>query len=133
MIPPRRLSHEHRQSCPQNKGAKGRSKMEIEGPRGSSFEGGEGIPEDKVKGRLLLDVVIREGTTYRSQQRGLGSRRIWAIFTILKLLSGKDETLLIGGDSFFVLNFGFDIVDGVRRLHLKGNRLTRQGLDKDLH
>ena len=31
------------------------------------------------------------------------------------------------------LDLGFDIVDGIRRLYLKGNGLARQGLDKDLH
>ena len=31
------------------------------------------------------------------------------------------------------LDLGFDIVDGVGRLYLKGNSLARQGLDKDLH
>jgi len=31
------------------------------------------------------------------------------------------------------LNFGLDIVDGIRRLHLEGDSLTREGLDEDLH
>lgn len=31
------------------------------------------------------------------------------------------------------LNLGFDIVDGVRRLHLKGDSLAREGLYEDLH
>ena len=31
---------------------------------------------------------------------------------ILKLLSSEDEMLLIRGDAFFVLNFGFHVVDG---------------------
>lgn len=31
------------------------------------------------------------------------------------------------------LDLGLDIVDGVRRLHLKGDGLTREGLDEDLH
>lgn len=31
------------------------------------------------------------------------------------------------------LDLGLDIVDGVRRLHLKGDSLTRKGLDEDLH
>ena len=35
--------------------------------------------------------------------------------------------------TFFVLNLGLDIVNGVRRLHLQGNCLACQGLDKDLH
>lgn len=31
------------------------------------------------------------------------------------------------------LNLGLNIVNGVRRLHLKGDSLTREGLDEDLH
>lgn len=31
------------------------------------------------------------------------------------------------------LDLGLHIVDGVRRLHLKGDSLTREGLDEDLH
>ena len=31
------------------------------------------------------------------------------------------------------LNLGLDIVDGIGRLHLKGDSLTRKGLDEDLH
>lgn len=31
------------------------------------------------------------------------------------------------------LDFGLDIVDGVRGLYLEGNGFTRQGLDEDLH
>jgi hypothetical protein len=34
------------------------------------------------------------------------------------LLSGKDQTLLVWGDSLLVLDFGFDILDGVRGLDL---------------
>ena len=34
---------------------------------------------------------------------------------------------------FLVLDLGFDVVDGVRRLHLKGDRLPREGLDENLH
>jgi len=34
---------------------------------------------------------------------------------------------------FLVLDFGLDVVNGVGRLHLEGDRLARQGLDEDLH
>ena len=33
----------------------------------------------------------------------------------------------------FVLNFRLDVVDGVRRLHIEGDCLPREGLDEDLH
>merc|ERR1719153_2210946 len=71
--------------------------------------------EDEVKSGLLLDVVVRESTT------------------ILQLLAGEDEPLLIRGNSFLVLDFSFNILDGIRRLNLQGNGLACQRLDKDLH
>jgi len=71
--------------------------------------------EDKVEGRLLLDIVVREGAT------------------VLELLASEDQALLIGGDAFFVLDLSLDIIDGVRGLDLEGDGLASQGLDKDLH
>jgi len=64
---------------------------------------------------FLLDIVIRQGAA------------------ILELLSGKDKTLLVGGDALLVLDLGLDVVDGIRRLDLESDRLAGQGLDKDLH
>ena len=79
-----------------------------------------------MKGRLLLDVVIGEGAA------------------VLKLLASEDEALLVWGDTvralsalrppsysargtspLLVLNLRLHIVDGVGRLHLKGDRLPR--------
>ena len=40
--------------------------------------------EDEVQGRLLLDVVVGEGSA------------------ILELLAGEDQSLLVGGDAFLV-------------------------------
>ena len=68
-----------------------------------------------MEGALLLDVVV--------------SKRA----TVLKLLASKDEPLLVWRDALLVLNLSLDVVDGVRRLHLKGDGLASQGLDKDLH
>ena len=68
-----------------------------------------------MKGRLLLDVVVAEGAA------------------VLELLAGEDETLLIGRNALFVLNFAFHSLDGIRRLDFKRNGLARQGLDEDLH
>jgi hypothetical protein len=67
-----------------------------------------------VEGGLLLDVVVTEGTA------------------VLELLSGKDETLLIRGDALLVLDLRLDIVNGVRRLHIEGDGLASQGLNKNL-
>ena len=44
--------------------------------------------EYEMEGRLFLDVVVLESSA------------------VLKLLSGEDESLLIWGNSFLVLNFG---------------------------
>merc|ERR1712042_294150 len=54
--------------------------------------------EHKMKGALLLNVVVREGSS------------------ILKLLSSKDEPLLVWGNSLLVLDLGLDILNGVRWL-----------------
>ena len=62
--------------------------------------------EDKVEGGLLLDVVIGKSTS------------------IFKLLAGEDQTLLVRRNAFLVLDLALDVVDGIRRLHLKGDRLT---------
>jgi len=64
---------------------------------------------------FLLDVVVREGPS------------------ILKLLAGKDQPLLIRGNAFLVLNLGFHILNGIAWLNLKGDGLSCEGLNKDLH
>ena len=71
--------------------------------------------EHQVQGRLLLDVVVAQGAT------------------ILQLLAGEDQTLLVWGDSLLVLDLGLDILDGVRGLHLQGDGLARKSLYEDLH
>merc|ERR1712173_159345 len=71
--------------------------------------------EDQVESRFLLDVVVREGSS------------------ILQLFSSKDQPLLVWRNPLLVLNLGLDILNGVRRLHLQGDSLASQGLDKDLH
>jgi hypothetical protein len=62
--------------------------------------------EDKVKSRLLLDVVVGQGAA------------------VLELLAGEDQALLVWRNAFLVLNLGLDIVDCVGRLNLEGDRLT---------
>ena len=62
--------------------------------------------EDKVKGGLLLDVVVGQGAA------------------ILELLASKDQALLVWGNALLVLDLGLDIVDCVGRLNLEGDRLT---------
>ena len=41
--------------------------------------------------------------------------------------------LLIRRNSFLILDLGFNILDGITGLDLKGDGLPRQGLHKDLH
>jgi len=71
--------------------------------------------EDQVKGRLLLDVVIGQSPT------------------VLQLLTGEDQPLLVWGNSLLVLDLGLDVLDRVGRLHLESDRLPGQRLDEDLH
>ena len=71
--------------------------------------------KDKMESGLLLDVVIRESAA------------------IFELLSSEDKSLLIGWDSFLVLDLGLDVLNGVRWLDIEGDGLTSEGLDEDLH
>ena len=80
--------------------------------------------------RFLLDVIVIKGAS------------------ILKLLSSKDQTLLVGGDPtkkiikviteslngclpLLVLNFGFDIVNSVRGLYFQRNCFAREAIAQD--
>ena len=69
----------------------------------------------KVQSALFLNIVVGKSTA------------------ILKLLASEDETLLVGRDTFLVLDLGLDVVNGVRRLDLEGDSLAGQSLHKDLH
>jgi len=71
--------------------------------------------KDQMKGWFLLDVVVWQGSS------------------IFELLSSEDKSLLIGGDSFFVLNLSFDVINSVRWFNVKSDGLSSQGLNKDLH
>jgi len=68
-----------------------------------------------VKGRLLLNVVVLEGSA------------------VLELLASEDESLLVWGDSFLVLDLGLDGLDAVGLLDFKGDSLASEGLHEDLH
>lgn len=59
-----------------------------------------------MKSGLFLNVVVTQGTT------------------ILELLSGKDQTLLVWGNSFLILDLGLDVIDGVGRFDLKSDGLA---------
>jgi len=69
----------------------------------------------QVERRLLLNVVVGQGAT------------------VLQLLAGENQSLLIRRNSLFVLNFGLDIFDGIAGFHLEGDRLPRQRFHENLH
>lgn len=49
-------------------------------------------------------------------------------------LRGCESLLRNGAEGISqTLDFGLDIIDGVGRLHLKGDSLAREGLDENLH
>ena len=68
-----------------------------------------------MEGRLLLDVVISQSAA------------------ILELLTSENQTLLVRGNTFLVLNLSLDVLNGVGGLNLEGNGLSGKGLDEDLH
>jgi len=71
--------------------------------------------EDQVESALLLDIVIAEGSS------------------IFKLFSSEDESLLVWGNSFLVLDLSLDGFDGVGLLNFKSDGLSSESLNKDLH
>ena len=71
-----------------------------------SLLGSSSEPENQVKRRLLLDVIVGEGSA------------------VLELFSGEDQALLVGRDSFLVLDLGLDVVDGVGALDLESDGLA---------
>merc|ERR1719197_1200366 len=71
--------------------------------------------EDKMEGRFLLDIVVREGSA------------------VLELLSSEDQSLLLRWNPFFVLDLRFHVGDRVIGLDVQRDRLSREGLDEDLH
>lgn len=89
-----------------------------------------------MKSRLLLNVIVIECTAvlelFSSKNQSLLVRRNAAYKTsAVSLWSGLRR--LADNVPFLVLNLGFDIVNGVGRLHLEGDGLPREGLDEDLH
>jgi len=71
--------------------------------------------EDQVEGGFFLDVVVSKSSAF------------------IQLFTSEDESLLVWWDTFFVLDLGFDILDGVRWLNFESDGFTSQGLDEDLH
>ena len=68
-----------------------------------------------MEGALLLDVVVSEGST------------------VLELLAGEDETLLVGRNALLVLDLLLDVVDGITTLNLEGDGLASKSIHENLH
>merc|ERR1719489_574946 len=71
--------------------------------------------QHQMKSGFFLDVVVRQGPA------------------IFQLLSSEDQTLLIWGDTFFVLDFSFDIFNGVRSFNFQCDGFASQCFHKYLH
>jgi hypothetical protein len=56
-----------------------------------------------VKGRLLLNVIVREGPA------------------VFKLLAGEDKTLLVRRNTLLVLDLALDVIDSVAGLNFEGD------------
>jgi len=62
-----------------------------------------------------LDVVVGEGST------------------VFQLLSGEDKSLLIGGDTFLILDLSLNVFNGVTGFDVQSDGLTGKGLNENLH
>lgn len=68
-----------------------------------------------MKSGLLLNVIVGERAA------------------IFKLLTSKDEALLIRRNTLLILNLGLHSLDTIRRLDFERDRLASEGLHEDLH
>ena len=68
-----------------------------------------------MQSRLLLNVVVSQGAA------------------IFKLLTRKDQALLVRRNAFLVLDLLLDVLDRIRAVHIESDSLACQRLNKDLH
>ena len=68
-----------------------------------------------MNGGLFCDVVIRQRPS------------------VIKLFPAEDEALLIGRDTLFILQLGFDAFNRVGGFNLHGDSFACEGSDEDLH
>jgi hypothetical protein len=71
--------------------------------------------EDEVESAFFLDVVVAKSAS------------------IFELFSSKNQALLVRGYAFFVLDFLFDLVNGVRAFDLQSDGFASESFDEDLH
>jgi hypothetical protein len=62
--------------------------------------------EDEMESRLLLDVVVGEGSA------------------VFELFTGENQTLLVRRNALLILNLALDVVDGIAGLNLEGDGLA---------
>lgn len=74
--------------------------------------------------------LIPENTPFGDQETNLLDVIIAQSPTILELLSGENQPLLIRRNTLLILDLGLDVVDGIARLDVEGNGLTREGFDE---
>ena len=68
-----------------------------------------------MKCGFLLDVVVTKSAA------------------VFKLFTSKNQPLLIWGDSFFILDFCFHVLNSIAGLNFQCDCLSCESLDKDLH
>src|SRR4051812_9169193 len=71
--------------------------------------------KNQVQSGLFLNVVVRKSAT------------------VLELLSGENQALLIWWDTLFVLDLRLDVVDGIRGLDFQSDGFAGECFDEDLH
>lgn len=65
-----------------------------------------------MQGRLLLNVIISKSTT------------------IFQLFARKDQPLLVGRNTFLILDLSLNIINSIRALNLKSDCFSSQSLNK---
>ena len=68
-----------------------------------------------MKSRFLLNIVVGQGPA------------------VIELLSSEDEALLIGRNTFLVLDLGLDVLNAVGLIDFQGDGLAGESLHEDLH
>src|SRR6218665_1698190 len=71
--------------------------------------------KDQMECRFLLDIVVGKSAA------------------VFQLFTSENQSLLIWGDSFLVLDLGLDIFDGIRGLDFQGDGFASESLDENLH
>ena len=68
-----------------------------------------------MKGAFLLDVVVLQGSS------------------ILELLTGEDQALLVWRDAFLVLDLCLDVLNSIGLFDVESNCFSCKGLYENLH